>query len=97
MSKTHFITLRDGFVGFAMPSKVYGCIASRRPILYVGSRDSDVHLLCSQSGSFYQRVDVGDAAGVADALAAIGDLRVSTDEPRVAEATRKAAAATESV
>lgn len=69
----HLITLKDAFVGYVMPSKVYGCIASGRSILFVGSRASDVHLLCSESGSFYQRVDVGDPWGVAAGLEAIGD------------------------
>jgi len=66
----HLITLRDEFVGYALPSKVYGCIESGRPVLYVGSAGSDVHLLCAErlpAGS-YRRVDVGDAAGVARAL-----------------------------
>ena len=44
----HLITLRDEFVGFVLPSKVYGCIASGRSVLFVGSADSDVHLLCSE-------------------------------------------------
>jgi len=44
----HLITLRDEFVGYVLPSKVYGCIASRRSVLFVGSADSDVHLLCSE-------------------------------------------------
>lgn len=68
----HLLTLRDEFVGFVLPSKVYGCVQSGRPVLYVGSARSDVHLLCSaRDGSLdgvYRRVDVGDAAGVARAL-----------------------------
>ncbi len=42
----HLITLRDEFVGYVLPSKVYACIDSGRPILYIGSAESDVHLLC---------------------------------------------------
>ncbi len=71
----HLITLRDEFVGYVLPSKVYGCIASGRSVLFVGSAASDVHLLCSQrigsggaAGPSYRRVEVGDAAGVARAL-----------------------------
>ncbi|MGH8611989.1 MAG: hypothetical protein ACREYF_08085, partial [Gammaproteobacteria bacterium] len=30
----HLITLSDPFVGFVLPSKVYGCIASDRPVLF---------------------------------------------------------------
>lgn len=57
----HLITLKNAFVGYVLPSKVYGCIASGKPILYVGSRDSDVHLLCQrQAAGRYHQVDCGD-------------------------------------
>lgn len=66
----HLITLDDAFVGYVMPSKVYACIASARPILFIGSADSDVHALCSRQVPYdcYRRVDVGDADGVASSL-----------------------------
>lgn len=65
----HLITLKDAFVGYVLPSKVYACIASRQPILFIGSADSDVHLLCSALASdMYRRVDVGDVDGVVRAL-----------------------------
>lgn len=75
----HLITLRDEFVGYVLPSKVYGCIASGRSVLFVGSAESDVHLLCLErvdggrrrdgdAGARYLRVDVGDATAVAAAL-----------------------------
>jgi hypothetical protein len=69
----HLITLRDEFVGYVLPSKVYGCIQSDREILYVGSDRSDVHLLCAGSGGGYQRIPVGDPEGVEHALEAIAD------------------------
>jgi Glycosyl transferase 4-like domain len=70
----HLITLRDPFVGYVLPSKVYGCIASGRAVLYVGSPRSDIHLLCSHqlAGDDYYRADVGDVDGVAQALDRIG-------------------------
>jgi hypothetical protein len=78
----HLITLRDPFVGYVLPSKVYGCLESRRDILYVGSRDSDIHLLCSQALSAgYLQVEVGDAAGVARALEAIADRADAIRDP----------------
>ena len=66
----HLITLRDEFVGYVMPSKVYACISSGRPVLFIGSDKSDVHELCSEylSTTHYRRVDVGDALGVSEAL-----------------------------
>lgn len=70
----HLITLRDPFVGYVLPSKVYACLESRRDVLYIGSRQSDVHLLCSQAlAAGYLQVEVGDAAGTARALEAIAD------------------------
>ena len=70
----HLITLRDPFVGYVLPSKVYACLASRRDVLYVGSRRSDVHLLCSQAlANGYFQVEVGDAEGLARALEEIAD------------------------
>lgn len=66
----HLITLRREYWGYVLPSKVYGCLASGRDILYVGPRESDVHLLCSasRSGARYWQVDPDDAEGVYRAL-----------------------------
>ena len=66
----HLVTLLDAFVGYVLPSKVYACIESGKPILFVGSARSDVHLVCGERmpASKYRRVDVGDAEGVARAL-----------------------------
>ena len=77
----HLITLSDAFVGYVLPSKVYGCVASRRPILYVGSTASDVHLLCAErSDGIYERVDVGDIDACAAALEQLADrIQASAD------------------
>lgn len=82
----HLITLRDEFVGYVLPSKVYGCIASGRPILYLGSERSDVHLLCRQGlpRERYRRVAVGDAPGLARALEEIDRAAPVSPSPRVA-------------
>jgi hypothetical protein len=66
----HLITLRDEFVGYVLPSKVHGCIESGKPVLFIGSTESDVHLLCTEGlePARYRRIAVGDAAGVAAAL-----------------------------
>jgi hypothetical protein len=64
----HLITLRPEFAGIVLPSKVYSCISSRRPVLFVGPKSSDVHLLCLDSGVPYEQVDPGDAVGFADSL-----------------------------
>jgi hypothetical protein len=70
----HLITLRDAFVGFVLPSKVYGCMESGRDIVFIGPRASDVHLLCSRSkaGGRYIQCDVDDVSAVYAALETIG-------------------------
>lgn len=70
----HLITLRDEFAGYVLPSKVYACLASRRPVLFVGPTESDVHLLCSQSRhSAYAHVRSGDAVAFVAALERLAD------------------------
>ena len=65
----HLITLRTQFSGIVLPSKIYACIESRRPILFVGPATSDVHLLCMRSEQLlYRRIEPGDSEGFADAL-----------------------------
>jgi hypothetical protein len=80
----HLVTLRDEFVGYVLPSKIYGCLQSGRSLLYIGSPRSDVHLLASQKlpPGRYRRVDVGDTAGVAQALEEIAALASETGRER---------------
>lgn len=67
----HLITLREPFAGYVLPSKVYGCIASGKPVLFIGPRESDVHLLSSASGAAYYHAKPGDAQAVVRALEAL--------------------------
>ncbi len=70
----HLITLKDSFVGYVMPSKVYGCIESKRRVVFIGSQDSDVHLLCQKSlcpGDYHQ-VNVGASDRVFSVLNELG-------------------------
>jgi hypothetical protein len=74
----HLITLSNEFVGFVLPSKVHGCIESGRPILFVGSESSDVHLLCSkQTTAPYRRVDVSDIEGCWRALEDLAHMQAA--------------------
>jgi hypothetical protein len=77
----HLITLRDAFVGFVLPSKVYGCLESGKDVVFIGPRASDVHLLCSRSrvGARYYQCSVGDENAVYAALEAIA---ATNNEPR---------------
>jgi hypothetical protein len=71
----HLVTLKDSFVGFVMPSKIYACIKSGRPILFVGSAESDVDLLARAGPSDYWRVPCEDVAGFAAALEQMADRK----------------------
>lgn len=65
----HLISLSDAFVGYVLPSKVHGCVASGRPVLFIGSQRSDVHRLCTENmRALYIRTDVGDVSGLAKAF-----------------------------
>ena len=69
----HLVTLKSQFMGYVLPSKIYGCIASKRPILYIGPRGSDVHKLCLANPELpYLQVDVGEPEKVKSALDALG-------------------------
>lgn len=38
----HLITMRPGFAGLIVPSKIYGILAVGRPAVFVGPGDSEV-------------------------------------------------------
>lgn len=69
----HLVVLKDAFVGFVMPSKIYACLASARPLIFVGSAKSDVDLLARGSGLPYWRIACGDPKGLAAALESLAD------------------------
>ena len=79
----HLISLRPEFSGIVLPSKVFGCIASRRPVLFVGPTSSDVHVLCRDAGlPAYEHVEVGDIDGFAAALDRLAQRTQSRALPR---------------
>lgn len=41
----HLVLLDAPFWGYVIPSKIYACIDSGRPVVYVGPMESDVHML----------------------------------------------------
>lgn len=72
----HLVTLKPEFMGFVLPSKIYACIDSRRPILFVGPQGSDVHKLClTVQGLPYMHADVGNPGAVKAALDFLGSER----------------------
>jgi hypothetical protein len=70
VADVQLVTLRDSFVGYVLPSKIHACIESGKRVLFVGSRESDVHLLASRAlpNGRYCRVDVGDVDGLVKVL-----------------------------
>lgn len=78
----HLVTLRNAFVGFVMPSKIYACIESRKPVLFVGSDQSDVDLLARRAAAGYWRVSCGDPEGFARALEDLADRAGSRSAAR---------------
>jgi hypothetical protein len=76
----HLVTLKDAFVGYVLPSKIYACVESDRPVLFVGSEASDVDLLARPVKLGYWRVACGDVAGFAASLEAIADT-LETSRP----------------
>lgn len=74
----HLVTLKDNFVGYVMPSKIYACLESGKPLIFVGSKESDVDLLARRSGVIYWRISCGKPAKFAAALEALADTWVKS-------------------
>lgn len=47
----HVITMRDGFEGLLVPSKIYGVLAAGRPALYVGPQRSAITTILTEANS----------------------------------------------
>lgn len=73
----HLITLLPPFAGLVLPSKVYGCLDTGKPIIFVGPQSSDVDLLCKRAdGLWYRRVEPGRPEELKAALQELAaDLR----------------------
>jgi hypothetical protein len=72
----HLISLKANFAGYVLPSKLYGCLSSKRPILFVGPKCSDIHLLCDEDKTLlYRQVENDDAEAFALALEDLADRR----------------------
>ncbi|MCS6781463.1 MAG: hypothetical protein NZ555_17370, partial [Geminicoccaceae bacterium] len=77
------------FVGYVLPSKIYACVATGRPLLFIGSARSDVHRIAASGlpSDRYYRVEVGDAEGVArslETIAGVAEARPKTGIERAA-------------
>jgi hypothetical protein len=83
----HLVTLRDAFVGYVLPSKIHACIDSGKRVLFIGSQDSDVHLLASRAlpSGRYHRVNIGNVDGLVNSLRAM-ELAVASERKSASSA-----------
>jgi colanic acid biosynthesis glycosyl transferase WcaI len=63
----HLVSIRPGLEGLIVPSKLYGAMAAGRPIVHVGSDQSEVALMVQESGCGMV-VPEGDAPALARTL-----------------------------
>lgn len=47
------VTLQDGMYGLGVPSKTYNILASGRPVLFLGPKDSEIDMLVREKGIGY--------------------------------------------
>ncbi len=75
VADAHLVTLRPELEGLIVPSKVYGCMAAGRPIIFVGAKDGEVARLVRDHRCGLV-VAPDDARALADA---IGELAASPE------------------
>ncbi len=63
----HFVSLRQGFDGLVVPSKVFGAMAVGRPVLYQGSEKSEIASIIKKHNIGCQ-VEIGDRVGLKSAI-----------------------------
>jgi colanic acid biosynthesis glycosyl transferase WcaI len=67
---THLVSLRAGLEGLLVPSKLYGALASGRPVCYVGPAACEVANVVRRGDLGWDGRN-GDAEGLARALAGL--------------------------
>jgi len=80
----HVVTVRRGLEGVVVPSKLYGILAARRPVLAVAPAETDVARIVQRAGCGVA-ADPDDPAAVAEAVRAL-----ARDPERVAHMGRRA-------
>lgn len=71
----HLVTLAEAFTGLVSPSKIHACLATTRPVLFIGSDRADAARLGRQAGGAFWCVPPGDVGGATAALTLIGERR----------------------
>lgn len=78
-ASVHVVSLKDGLSGVLVPSKIYGCMAVARPVIYVGPPDSEAASIVSSSACGFV-VGLGDVRGL---VSAVLRLRAAPEEGRL--------------
>jgi len=70
----HLVSIRSGLEGLIVPSKLFGIMAVARPVLYVGSPESEIARIVEEAGCgmLFQE---GDSSGLARAIQSLADDR----------------------
>ena len=71
----HLASMQDGWAGVMVPSKLYGTLAVGRPVIWVGSEESEAALVIKEA-ECGRAVRPGDGAAFADAVRTL-----ASDEP----------------
>lgn len=80
----HLITLKNAFAGYVLPSKVYACMDSDLPVIFIGPTGSDVHALCrGRRSSSYFHVEVGAIEECVRLLETLGASRNASSPERI--------------
>jgi glycosyltransferase involved in cell wall biosynthesis len=85
VADVHLISLRQPFVGISVPSKLYGAMASARPILFVGPAHCETADAIRDAGCGIT-VDPSDGGDAAAGQRIADVLRAWADVPSVGEA-----------
>lgn len=75
----HLATLRPEMEGLSVPSKVYGSLASGRPVVFIGDRGGDTAGMLRRHNCGIS-IDQGDGAGLARALIELAENTALTNE-----------------
>ncbi|HWI16134.1 MAG TPA: glycosyltransferase family 4 protein [Vicinamibacterales bacterium] len=64
----HIVSLKPALEGLVVPSKVYGCLAAGRPVIFLGSDDGEIGRLIAASPGFGICVHPEDSSGLVSVI-----------------------------
>jgi hypothetical protein len=78
----HLITMRDGWEGVVVPSKLYGVLKTDAPVLFIGPADAETALEVHRLGAGERVSPQAPAETVVESLARLaGSARPPSDDP----------------